>query len=100
MKKWLVFLLAVIVMAGSITPCCTEDDCQEEQTTFSTEGDSHKEGNCSPFFACATCSGFVQFTKQVCVPQPIESRPLHHDNLTVFFTSTYYSSFFQPPRSC
>lgn len=100
MKKWFVFLLALIVIAGSVTPCCTEDDCQDEQPTSSSKGESHEEGNCSPFFACATCAGFVQVAKPVQVPQSITARPLHHEKIIVFVTSTYYSSFFQPPRSC
>lgn len=100
MKKWLVFILALVVMAGSVFPCCEEATCQDEQTATSSQGETHEKGSCSPFFACATCAGFVQIAKQVSVPQPVLQRPAHPETFAVFFTSTYYPSFFQPPRSC
>jgi hypothetical protein len=100
MKPLLVFMLSLVVLASSLTPCCPADNCSDELTTqASSEQDHEQEGACSPFFACGSCCpGFVQLARQFSVPVP-ETRPsAHHENLSVHFTSTYYADFFQPPR--
>lgn len=101
MKKWLTFLLLLITLTGTFFPCCLIDECNDEEiATAQQENKDQPEGNCSPFFACATCSGFTEMTKTVQVKQPVVENQVHNENLLIFNLSTYSSSFWQPPRSC
>ena len=34
MRKWIVLFLSLLVMAGSLIPCCPADNCQEEQSSM------------------------------------------------------------------
>lgn len=98
MKKWLVFLLAVIVMAGAGDACCI-DGCTKNEPSASSDREEHPEkGHCSPFFACATCPDFVSSIKLPRLSQPVTSFIQHHGEETAFFTSSYYPFVFQPPR--
>ena len=98
MQKWFVFILAVIVLSGSSFPCCIEDNCHDELTISSSTGLPHEKGTCSPFFACATCSGIVQMAKFDQVPGPATQRFEHHEQIPVFLIPSYFATFFQPPR--
>ena len=98
MKKWFVFILAIIVIGGSTFPCCLEDDCQEIQIANSTKEESPEKGSCSPFLTCNGCTGFIHLTKQVKVPEAVAQIPSYQEELEVLFSNGYYSSFFQPPR--
>ena len=101
MKKWLTFLLLLITLTGTFYPCCLVDECNEEEiATAQKENKKQTEGNCSPFFACATCPGFAQMSKPVQIIQPVIENQVHHERLVVFNPTTYASSFWQPPRSC
>jgi hypothetical protein len=101
MKRLLVFILSLIVLTGSLTPCCPGDNCGDEMTgqASSEKQDHEQEGVCSPFFACGSCPGFVQLARHFSVPVPEVNASVHHEKLTVLITSAYYSSFFQPPRN-
>ncbi len=90
--------MALLVMAGSTVPCCYDDNCADESTTSSHGEESPENNACSPFFACGTCPGFVQMTRQVSIPAPITQRPAHYQKGSGFIPSLYYSAFFQPPR--
>jgi hypothetical protein len=64
MQKWLALLLLMITTAGTVIPCCLVDDCKADQAAVKGPG-GRQEGNCSPFFACATCAGFVEVSKPI-----------------------------------
>ena len=99
MKKWLVFILAIVVAIGSAFPCCIEDNCQDEISELATSPlDADKGEACSPFFSCGGCAGFVQITKPIIVPLVIILKPAHYEGFADLLYSGYYSSFFQPPR--
>jgi hypothetical protein len=99
MTKLLLFILAFIVLTGSSFPCCTGDNCQDETTTSSSSNEKpYEKGACSPFFACGNCAGFTLTTRHISVPLPVIEGTDHYERIVVFFASTYYSSFFQPPR--
>ena len=77
------------------------DECCADQFAKTTSHDKHqKEGACSPFFACATCPGFVQLTKPVQLADPIIEKTIHHQAMLKIDLTTYSCSFWQPPRSC
>jgi hypothetical protein len=98
LKNLVIIILSLVVLAGSFTPCCPTDNCRDEVNASSQNQDEEK-GSCSPFSACASCCGFVQLAKQVSLPIPQPERPIHYQRLATFFASTYYFSFFQPPRN-
>jgi hypothetical protein len=101
MKKVLVILLLLIVAAGTFVPCCGIDDCCTDQLTDITNHDRHEhEGNCSPFFACATCTASVVVTKAIQIEFPDVEKPVHHPAIAKFDLPVYSSTFWQPPRFC
>jgi hypothetical protein len=101
MKKGLVFILLLIIAAGTFFPCCEIDDCPADRISSNTTNhDNKKEGNCSPFFACATCQGFAELAKPIRLTGPIIEKIVHHQTIVKLNLPTYFSSFWQPPRSC
>ena len=101
MKKWLTFILLIITLTGTFYPCCLVDECNDEEiATAQQENKDEPEGNCSPFFACATCPGFAATSKTVQIYQPVIQNQIHHETFVIFNLTTYASSFWQPPRSC
>jgi len=99
MKRWLVIILLFITGAGTFIPCCEVDDCQADQLTSSQKSDDNKEeDNCSPFFACATCPGFVELSKPIQLIQPLVQLQVHHTDFISLTLSTYSAKLFQPPR--
>jgi hypothetical protein len=100
-KNWLVIILLIITAAGTFIPCCGFDDCCAGQlATSSNHKDHPSEGTCSPFFACATCPGFVMLSDRIQFIQPAAEKQVHHEGMVNHHLSTYVSSFWQPPRSC
>jgi hypothetical protein len=101
MRKWLVFILLVVTTAGIFIPCCSADNCCEQVGGTGTGQEKHpEEGNCSPFFACATCPGFVALFQPIQIVQPEIEIQVHHEQLLNCNLETYVASFWQPPRSC
>jgi hypothetical protein len=101
MKKWSILILLLITAAGTFIPCCGVDDCCADQIAKSTRHEKRQtEGTCSPFFACASCSGFVELSKPIQLIQPVVEKQVHHENIVKFNLATYFSSFWQPPRFC
>lgn len=51
MRSWFVLFLSLLVMAGSLIPCCPADNCQDESSiTMTCDPDEEREtGTCSPF---------------------------------------------------
>lgn len=100
MKKWIVFILLFITAAGTLIPCCQEDDCVTDQLTASpTENNHKKEGACSPFFSCATCPSFVELAKSIQILPPIVEKLVHHE-MVIPGLKGYSTAFWQPPRTC
>jgi hypothetical protein len=98
-KNWLVIILLIITAAGTFIPCCGVDDCcADEFAATSNHKDHQSEGTCSPFFACATCPGFVLLSDRIQIIQPVPVKQVHHEEIVNHILSTYASSFWQPPR--
>jgi hypothetical protein len=100
LKKIFTCVLLLIILAGSFYPCCMADDCCNDEIalTHGQEGDK-SEGACSPFFACATCTGFVETAKPISIQQPLIIKKMQRKGAIVFDLTTYSTSFWQPPRT-
>ena len=98
-KKIVAFILAIIVAVAAYTPCCMVDDCHDEPITKQeTPKESKAASACSPFFACASCNGFVPAEQVVTLTKPEVFFPKY--NLSNFgFTTPAFAAFnWQPPR--
>lgn len=100
MRSWFVLFLSLLVMAGSLIPCCPADNCQDESSINMTcDPDEEREtGTCSPFFTCGTCAGFVQQVRMVSVTAIKNVPPIHQVRPIHSISNTYLPSLFQPPR--
>ncbi len=100
MKKWMIFLLLLITTAGTSIPCCQTDNCCADQSN-NTNTEKHKgEGTCPPFFACATCCGFVELANPTHFVQVPVQKQLHYEMFEVLNLSTFSATYWQPPRAC
>lgn len=100
MRKWLLLFLSVLVMAASLIPCCSADNCGEDasiSTSTHPEEDTDS-GNCSPFFTCGSCVGFVHQIRPLSIQPLPQTTPIHQSFLTAFSAAEYVHGFFQPPR--
>ncbi|MBN8788075.1 MAG: hypothetical protein J0I84_13375 [Terrimonas sp.] len=97
MKLWLAFILLLIAVTATITPCCTDDDCAQEITR--PENHSHKEtGTCSPFYSCSTCAASVDPVFQKLTVTDPPSILIEHTSFYLYRLGSYSSTLFQPPR--
>jgi hypothetical protein len=99
-KKSLIFILLLITITATFIPCCLADNCCEEQITHTTNKNQKNEETCPPFFACTTCSVFVELAKPILLIQPIIEKQVHHERIVVFILPAYSASYWQPPRDC
>jgi hypothetical protein len=99
LKKWLLYIMLAITATGSFFPCCAPaDDCEEQTETGSHSEQHQPEGNCSPFFACATCPGSVEMAKTFFFILPVKERQDYFSQIEKSNLLTFFPSFWQPPR--
>jgi hypothetical protein len=99
-KRFLAFILVIIVAVTALTPCCTVDDCHGDQIAKQdTSKNADAEGTCSPFFSCTTCPGFTTLEKPITIPAPAEYHPQYFEAHFTFLSSTYTAVPWQPPRN-
>jgi hypothetical protein len=92
----------IIVAVAAFTPCCTDDDCQDELTATSHQDHRNADddgGGCSPFFACTGCPGFTLMEKPITLPAPAEYHPQYFIADFDYISSTYTTTPWQPPRT-
>lgn len=99
--RFIGFILAFIVAIASLTPCCTEEGQGEEVAMAGQhQGPEEEDGcSCSPFFACATCPGFISTAQSINIPAPAEYLPAWFVKDLPYFSSLYTSAPWQPPRT-
>jgi len=103
--KVMVSILSFIVVILSTLPCYAYDNEVKHQIEKQCDDHSRKcddtcNGNCSPFYSCGTCIGFVfNFTSSLLIIKPI---PNTTSELPVSYNSPFHSDFFckiwQPPK--
>jgi hypothetical protein len=100
MKKPLILLLLLTIVAGTFIPCCRIADCCKEDVANTTNHSNQKgEETCPPFFSCTSCSIFVELAKPILVTQPIIEKQVHQERIITFNLSAYSVSYWQPPRA-
>jgi hypothetical protein len=73
------------------------DDC----ATQIADGPGNKEesdADCSPFFACSGCAGFVETTKTLHLEGPVSYLQAYYEHVYKTPVNSFYNSFWQPPR--
>ena len=98
--KFLGYILAFYIILLSAVPCCSFDNCSEdkiEQSSNHEQGDDDC-GNCSPFFTCEGCGGFV-FTAE---PFNFQSTSSFQGKVFTGYVESIvpdiHYEFWQPPR--
>ena len=98
--KLIAFILSAYLLFLIAVPCCSFDNCPEENTV---QAQNHEKengdcGSCSPFFTCSGCSGFTVAASEM------------NAELIPFIPNTQYPShnvalmpkvdfdFWQPPK--
>ena len=101
--KILCFILSLYVVFLATTPCCSDDNCNDEIKTEQTDNHSqdHKDSDCnicSPFLTCGTCTGFNFPTVFFSLTPPAITLttkiPINYSS----FSSNYFPSIWQPPK--
>jgi hypothetical protein len=97
--KIAIAILALLVTALSVIPCCAFDGAEERACLNDQHSEhQHECSVCSPFFSCATCPGFTISTPKYVLPDkpalPVKVLSLYSN----YFASSYFSKFWQPPK--
>lgn len=102
--KFLSVILALFVFVQSLSPCCSDDNCMDNNQTVKTEQTSNHEHdgdcekNCSPFFVCGTCAGFIFPTVSFTLTSSVI---LFTKQISIYNQSTlsnFFHSIWQPPK--
>jgi hypothetical protein len=91
-------ILSLVVLLLSITPCCSEDRCDDEKLSETTEGHTEEFSVCSPFLTCGTCVGFTfqnEAYKFKTVPVNIRKHQIPNSE---FYIDCQDSKIWQPPK--
>jgi hypothetical protein len=98
--KATIFILAVMVAALSVIPCCAFDGTEEQKACVEAEHAQHEHecSVCSPFFSCSTCPGFTFATLKVALAVAVKMPSKVFNLYSEKFTSSYFNSFWQPPK--
>lgn len=94
------YILAIYIILLSAVPCCSFDNCPEDKTEQNSnyEPGDNDCGNCSPFFTCEGCGGFVSTIEII----NFESAPLapvrtYSVYIEAMMPEIHYD-FWQPPK--
>lgn len=98
--KVIAFILSAYLLFLFAVPCCTFDNCPEEQTAQEANHEQEDDdcGNCSPFFTCTGCSGFTvsfEITHLDIVPA---FSPNQYAGYILSSIPDVHYDFWQPPK--
>ena len=98
--KGIAFILSAYFVFLFAIPCCTFDNCPEENIAQEAghEKEEDDRGSCSPFFTCTGCSGFtVSFEVTNLEIIPAFSSNQYAGYLLSSIPDVHYD-FWQPPK--
>lgn len=93
--------LAFLVSLLSIIPCCSFEDCEDEEIEIlvQQEESSECDDSCSPFLNCGSCTGFpvLEISEQIEIAfnPPSDKIDFHHGQS---FPRSIIQSIWQPPK--
>jgi len=98
--KYIALILSFYVLFLSGMPCCIDDNCADDKvsTEHSQQQNKTDEGNCSPFFSCSTCSGFIFQEMQVTVAPVLVLMNDSYPDVKQDFCTQVCSTIWQPPK--
>lgn len=100
--RLLTHILLLFVLAVSVIPCSSMDDCCDDEIEQSACHDDHEEESqsCTPFCVCSHCSnvGFVWENPNFYIPFQTTQTTLLATEYRSQFSSSYFHSFWQPPK--
>lgn len=103
--KVIALFLSIIVITLTVTPCCAfenEEACALEKKEAGNQKQHQTDDcckDCSPFYTCGTCIGFVVANKLVITVVKPEVSPIAYSNS--YFSQEingFYTSVWQPPK--
>lgn len=103
--KIAVSILSFIVLVLSTVPCYAYHEVKQtvdkQCDNKTNKCDDECNGNCSPFFSCGTCSGFVSnfstpiSTFKIVINNTSLVQPIFYNNPV---HSTFFCKIWQPPK--
>lgn len=100
--KILVIILAIYSIALTALPCDDNANLNDQKMTsvYQNNDNSHNANDlCSPFCICSCCAGFVlKPTFQHIILKNTNPSKKVNAYYSVFFTSNYNTSIYQPPQ--
>jgi len=98
------FILIVLTLLLSSSPCCEGDECCDETDAACSENavDNHHSeesaNSCSPFMVCGSCNGFVVIADNPDLNS--ESEVTNNQNIPYIqlYLVNYNLKFWQPPK--
>jgi len=105
--KFIALILSILISALAVMPCSDDITCEKvntsEQALDSPISHNHSEDEgdlCTPFCTCACCGcgGFIITTPSFYLIGSIVMTPSPSTIYQSNFISSYYFSFWQPPK--
>ncbi|MCC9166359.1 DUF6660 family protein [Pontibacter harenae] len=98
--KVLTVILAILVVALSVSPCCLTENCSDDEVkTEGTDNHAKDVDVCSPFYSCSACIGFTVSSHSF---EPVTvALLLDNYNLADYqqrFFSQFHHAIWQPPK--
>ncbi|MBY0424758.1 MAG: hypothetical protein K2Q22_03895, partial [Cytophagales bacterium] len=103
--KFIIFIFTFYIIALAVMPCSDAITCENEKSSIAKSNTNHShsedEGDlCTPFCICACCgcNGFVVSVPYFSIVKTRFITPLFITPYSSDFISSYYNSFWQPPK--
>ena len=94
------YILAFYLVLLSGVPCCSFDQCSDDQLEQSASHEQGDEdcGNCSPFFSCEGCAAATTDYQPLTIGIPaIQTSSVYTSYLQLSLPRVHYE-FWQPPK--
>ena len=98
------FILVILTLLLSSSPCCAGDECCNETGATCSENNANNHSSegpansCSPFMVCGSCTGFVV----IAINSYLNPETLTTNDLKITYIQKYldyyYPKFWQPPK--
>jgi hypothetical protein len=97
------FILTAYLLFLHTVPCCAIDNCKDELTITGQVADHEEEdkndcGNCSPFFTCTACAGFILSVENTVIKTIPSFCANHYTGYILAPVTDVHFDFWQPPR--